>query len=157
MRLALYQPDIPQNTAAVLRLAACLGVAVDIIEPCGFFMDDRRLRRVGMDYLDRVEIERHRSWAAFRRRRADHGMGRLVLLTTRGERPHHGFAFRPDDVLVLGRESGGVPDEVHAAAAARLRVPMRPGLRSLNVALAAAVVLAEALGQTDGFPETPHD
>jgi tRNA (cytidine/uridine-2'-O-)-methyltransferase len=152
MRLALYQPDIPQNTAAILRLAACFAVPVDIIGPCGFHMDDRRLRRVGMDYLDRVEIARHASWPAFQRCRGD---GRLLLLTTHGDYPHHAFAFRAGDVLLLGRESAGVPPDVHAAADARLRVPMRPGLRSLNVALAAAVVLAEALRQTDGFPETP--
>jgi len=156
MRLALYQPDIPQNTGAILRLGACLGVAVDIIEPCGFVIDDRRLRRVGMDYLDRVAVRRHRSWAAFRRARAAEPGGRLILLTTRGACPHTEFAFAADDVLLLGRESAGVPDAVHAAADARLRVPMRPGLRSLNLALAAAVVLAEALRQTHGFPEDPR-
>ena len=149
MRLALYQPDIPQNTGAILRLGACLGVAVDIIEPCGFVIDDRRLRRVGMDYLDKVVVRRHRSWAAFRRAAA----GRLILLTTRSASPHTGFAFAADDILLLGRETAGVPDAVHDAADARLRVPMRPGLRSLNLALAAAIVLAEALRQTNGFPE----
>ncbi len=154
MRLALYQPDIPQNTGAILRLGACLGVAVDIIEPCGFKFDDRRLRRVGMDYLDQVAVCRHRSWAAFRR--AGEAGGRLILLTTRGACPHTEFAFAADDVLLLGRESAGVPDSVHAAADARLRVPMRPGLRSLNLALAAAIVLAEALRQTNGFPEDPR-
>lgn len=153
MRLALYQPDIPQNTGAILRLGACLGIPVDIIEPCGFVFDDRRLRRVGMDYLDRVEVRRHRSWAAFCRARVREGGGRLILLTTRGACPHTRFAFAADDVLLLGRESAGVPEPVHDAADARLRVPMRPGLRSLNVALAAAVVLAEALRQIDGFPE----
>ncbi|MFQ5953945.1 MAG: tRNA (cytidine(34)-2'-O)-methyltransferase [Kiloniellales bacterium] len=152
MRLALYQPDIPQNAGAILRLGACLGVAVDIIGPCGFLIDDRRLRRVGMDYLDQVELRRHRSWAAFQRARAEDGGGRLVLLTTRAECPYTAFAFRADDALLLGRESAGVPDEVHAAADARLCVPMRPGLRSLNVALAAAVVLGEALRQCNGFP-----
>ncbi len=149
MRLALYQPDIPQNTGAILRLGACLGVAVDIIEPCGFVLDDRRLRRVGMDYLDKVAVRRHRSWAAFRGAAA----GRLILLTTRSTCLHTGFAFAADDVLLLGRETAGVPDSVHEAADARLRVPMRPGLRSLNLALAAAIVLAEALRQTNGFPE----
>ncbi len=156
MRLALYQPDIPQNTGAILRLGACLGVAVDIIEPCGFKFDDRRLRRVGMDYLDQVAVRRHRSWAAFRRAGAGKAGGRLILLTTRGACPHTEFAFAADDVLLLGRESAGVPDAVHAAADARLRVPMRPGLRSLNLALAAAIVLAEALRQTNGFPEDPR-
>ncbi len=152
MRLALYQPDIPQNAGAILRLGACLGVAVDIIGPCGFVADDRRLRRAGMDYLDQVELSRHRSWAAYRRAREKDGGGRLVLLTTRAERPHTGFEFMADDALLLGRESAGVPDEVHAAADARLRVPMRAGSRSLNVALAAALVLGEALRQCDGFP-----
>ncbi len=149
MRLALYQPDIPQNTGAILRLGACLGVAVDIIEPCGFVIDDRRLRRVGMDYLDRVEVRRHRSWADFRTARARAGGGRLVLLTTRAEQPYTAFAFLPDDTLLLGRESAGVPDAVHASADARLRVPIRPGLRSLNVVMVGALVLGEALRQID--------
>ena len=149
MRLALYQPDIPQNTGAMLRLAACLGVGVDIIGPCGFLLDDRRLRRVGMDYLERVDITRHESWPAFR----DSGGGgrRLVLLTTRAATPYFRFAFTPCDTILVGRESAGAPDEVHAAAAATVRVPMVPGLRSLNVALAAAMVLGEALRQTGGF------
>ncbi len=151
MRLALYEPDIPQNTGAMLRLAACLGVAVDIIEPCGFLLDDRRLRRVGMDYLDRVELVRHSSWRAFRRTAAARRSGRLVLLTTGGETPYCRFAYHPDDTVLVGRESAGVPDEVHAAAAARVTIPMQPGLRSLNVALAAAMVLGEALRQTAGF------
>ncbi len=153
MRLALYQPDIPQNTAAVLRLCACLGVPVDIIEPCGFVLDDRRMRRVGMDYLDKVDIERHASWNAFRS-----GLGaanRLVLLTTGGEIPHTGFAYQVDDILLFGRESAGVPAAVHEAAQARLKVPLRPGLRSLNVAMTAAMVLGEALRQTDGYPGEP--
>ncbi len=152
MRCALYQPDIPQNAGAILRLAACLGVAVDVIEPCGFLLDDRRLRRAGMDYLDQVEMVRHRSWEDFLQAIEGDGGARLVLLTTRGEAAHTDFAFRPDDVLVLGRESAGVPDEVHQAAAARVRVPLRPGLRSLNVALTAAIVLGEALRQTQGYP-----
>ncbi len=122
MRLALFQPDIPQNAGALIRLGACLGVPVDIIEPCGFVLSDRRLRRAGMDYLGAAEATRHESWAAFRAACAPNG------------------------------ESAGAPDEVHAASAARLVVPMRPGLRSLNVALAAAMVLGEALRQTGGFP-----
>lgn len=152
MRLALYEPDIPQNTGAMLRLAACLGVEVDIIEPCGFLLDNRRLRRAGMDYLDRVDLRRHSSWQAFRRTagKAD-GAGRLLVLTTQGETPYCSFAYRPGDTVLVGRESAGVPDEVHAAAAARLIVPMRSGLRSLNVALAAAMVLGEAMRQTAGF------
>ena len=134
MRLALYQPDIPQNTGAVLRLAACMGVGADIIEPCGFVWSDRQLRRAGMDYLDRVSLTRHESWAAFLRQRA--GPGRLILLTTRGSIAHTEFAFGADDTLLLGRESAGVPDDVHAAADARIRVPLAAGARSLNVALA---------------------
>ena len=154
MRLALYQPDIPQNTGAVLRLAACLGVGVDIIEPCGFLLDDRRMRRAGMDYLEAVDWCRHPSWDAFRAEISrDAGNQRLILLTTGAEICHHEFAFTAQDVLLLGRETAGVPPEVHAAADARIRVPMRPGLRSLNQATAAALVLGEALRQTGGFPE----
>ena len=149
MRLALFQPDIPQNTGALLRLAACLDVAVDIIEPCGFLLDDRRLRRSAMDYLSAVTIRRHESWRRFRDAR---GESRLVLLTTAADRDYLDFAFQGGDVVLLGQESAGVPDEVHAAADARLRVPMAPGLRSINVALVGAMVLAEALRQTDGFP-----
>ncbi len=154
MRLALYEPDIPQNTGAILRLGACLGVAIDVIEPLGFVLDDRRLRRAGLDYLDRVELCRHASWERFLAARAP---GRLVLLTTRGSLPYHRFAFRADDTLLLGRESAGVPEAVHAAAEARLRIPLRPGLRSLNVALAAAMAVGEALRQTGLFPrEAEH-
>lgn len=151
MRLALFQPDIAQNAGTMLRLAACFGVAVDVIEPCGFAFDERRFRRAGMDYLDRVDLRRHSSWTAFMR---DEPRGRLVLLTTRAETTHTDFAFRPDDTLMVGQESAGVPPEVHDAVDARIRVPMATGLRSLNVALAAAVVLGEALRQTDGFPRT---
>ena len=152
MRLALYQPDIPQNTGAIIRLAACLGVGLDIIEPCGFVWSDRHLRRAGMDYLGRITPVRHPSWPAFRDARRAAG-GRLILLTTKGSIPHTRFAFQADDCLLLGRESAGVPDEVHDAADARIRVPMSAGLRSINVALAAAIVLGEALRQTDGFPK----
>lgn len=152
LRLALFQPDIPQNAGAILRLAACLGVAVDIIEPCGFVFADRHLRRAGMDYLNHVPLTRHPSWAAFRA--AANGPGaRLLLLTTRGTVTHAAFAFCAGDILLLGRESAGVPDEVHAAADAAIRIPMVPGLRSLNVATAAAIVLGEALRQTGGFAE----
>jgi len=150
MRLALYQPDIPQNAGAVLRLGACLGVAVDIVEPCGFVLDDRRLRRAGMDYIARAQWARHESWARYI---AARGPGRLVLLTTAGDLAYHRFAFRSDDTLLLGRETAGVPPEIHQAADARLRVPMAPGARSLNVALAAALVLGEALRQTGLIPE----
>ncbi len=148
MRLALYEPDIPQNCGTLLRLAACLGLAVDVIEPCGFVWDDRRLRRAGMDYLAEVEVRRHSSWTAYRANL----QGRLLLLTTRGQKAYAGFAFELGDSLLLGRESAGVPPEVHAAASECLKIPMRPGLRSINVALAAAMVLGEALKQTNGFP-----
>jgi len=149
MRLALFEPDIPQNAGTLLRLAACLGVAVDLIEPAGFILDDRRLRRAGMDYLDHVELTRHTSWEAYRRCPRP---GRLALLTTAGEIAYADFRFDADDTIMVGRESAGVPPEVHAAADARLVVPMRAGLRSINVALAAAMVLGEAMRQTGGFP-----
>jgi tRNA (cytidine/uridine-2'-O-)-methyltransferase len=149
MRLALYQPDIAQNAGTILRLGACLGVAVDIIAPAGFDMTDRALRRAGLDYLTQAEIARHASFADFEAARLASG-SRLILLTTRGETPYTGFAFRASDTLLLGRESDGVAEAVHRAADARLRIPMRAGLRSLNVAVAAGMVLGEALRQTDG-------
>jgi len=148
MRIALYQPDIAQNTGTILRLGACLGVAVDLIEPMGFAFPSQGLRRAALDYLDHVALTRHRSWPAFLAARP----GRLVLLTTAGDVPYTGFAFAPADVLLLGRESAGVPESVHAACAARVVIPMRPKLRSLNLAVACAMVLGEALRQTDGFP-----
>jgi len=148
MRLALYQPDIAQNTGTILRLAACMGVAVDLIEPAGFVLDDRHLRRAAMDYRDAVVLDRHISWQAFHAA----PRGRLVLLTTRAATSYVEAHFLPDDTLLLGRESAGVPDEVHAAAALSISVPMRPLLRSLNVAVAAAMVLGEALRQTRQFP-----
>lgn len=144
MRLALYQPDIPQNAGTILRLAACLGVAVDVIGPAGFDMSDRNLRRAGLDYLNHVEIARHRSFEAYRTQRS----GRLVLLTSAGDTAYTDFGFVHDDTLLLGRESAGVPESVHAIADARLRIPMRTGLRSLNIAVAAGIVLGEALRQT---------
>ena len=150
MRLALYQPDIPQNAGSLMRLCACLGVALDLIEPCGFLLTDRNFRRAGMDYLDMTRIHRHASWERFQEERDFRG--RLVLLTTKAAQPYTGFAFDRSDTLLVGRESAGVPDEVHAAADARLVIPMRPGLRSLNVAQAAAMVLGEALRQTGQFP-----
>ena len=152
MRLALYQSDIPQNAGTLMRLCACLGVGVEIVEPAGFPTGDRALRRAGLDYLDHVALSRHASFAAFEawRRRA---RLRLVLLSTRAETAYWDFSFAPSDVLMVGRESAGVPDAVHAAADARLKVPMRAGLRSLNVAVAAAMVLGEALRQTRSFPE----
>jgi tRNA (cytidine/uridine-2'-O-)-methyltransferase len=151
MRLALYQPDIPQNTGALLRLAGCFGVAVDLIEPLGFLMDDRRLRRAALDYAADLPVRRHASWEAFAAARASGS--RLVLMTTAGDAVLHGFAFAADDTILLGRESAGVPQAVHDAAAARLRIPLRAGARSLNVALAGAIALTEALRQTRLFPQ----
>lgn len=147
MRVALFQPDIPQNTGAVLRLAACLGIGVDVIEPSGFVWSDRRMKRAGMDYIEQVDLVRHRSWDTFRAQFT----GRLVLLTTQGATPYLDHRFEQTDTLLLGRESAGVPSDVHDTADARIRVPMAAGMRSLNVALAAAMVLSEALRQTDGF------
>ena len=153
MRLALYQPDIPQNTGTILRLAACLDVPVDVVGPTGFDMTDRSLRRAGLDYLDHVELNRHESFAAFQVwREALDPPSRLVLLTSRGRLTHVEFSFRATDVLLLGRESAGVPGAVHQTADATVRIPMRHGLRSLNIAVAAAIALAEALRQTGGLP-----
>jgi tRNA (cytidine/uridine-2'-O-)-methyltransferase len=149
MRVILYEPDIPQNVGTMLRLAACQGVAVDLIEPCGFPFDDRKLKRAGMDYLDQVELARHRSWRAYLDSAPE---GRLVLLTTKSDIRYPDFAFASSDRLMVGRETSGVPGDVAAAADARLRVPMRPGLRSINVALALAMVLGEALRQTGDLP-----
>lgn len=148
MRLALYQPDMPPNVGTLLRLAACLGVPVDVIEPCGFPYDDRRVRRAALDYLAHAEIVQHRSWDKFR---AAGRPGRIVLLTTRGDMPYVDFRFADTDTLMVGRESAGVPDDVAAAADARVVIPMMAGMRSLNVAVAAAMVLGEALRQTAGF------
>jgi tRNA (cytidine/uridine-2'-O-)-methyltransferase len=153
MRLALYQPDIPQNTGTILRLAACLGVPVDLIGPAGFDFSDRSFRRAGLDYLEHVDLTRHESFEAFERGRTLHTPpSRLVLLTTHAETAHFAFEFSDHDVLLLGRESAGVPAAVHEVADARVRIPVRAGLRSLNIAVAAAMVLGEALRQTDGFP-----
>jgi tRNA (cytidine/uridine-2'-O-)-methyltransferase len=151
-RLALFQPDIPQNAGALLRLAACLGIGLDVIEPCGFLWDERRMRRAGMDYAAQARVERHSGFAAFEAARRGGGR-RLVLLTTSGETRLDRFAFRPRDVIMVGRESAGVPPEVAAAADAALRIPMAGGMRSLNVALAATLALGLALRQLDGFPQ----
>ncbi len=153
MRLALFEPDIPQNLGAFIRLSACLGVPLDLIEPCGFPVDDKRIRRAAMDYYDLASIVRHASWSAFRR---DRQPGRLVLLTTAGAATFPGVAFAPDDTLLVGRESAGVPAAVHEAADLRLRIPLQTGARSLNVALAAAMVVSEALRQTSGFDALSH-
>jgi tRNA (cytidine/uridine-2'-O-)-methyltransferase len=148
MRLALFQPDIPGNVGAILRSCACFGVPVDLIEPLGFPWDDKRVRRAGMDYFDRVSIARHADWEAFRAATP----GRLVLLTSRGSVPVDTVAFDPGDVILMGSESAGAPPHVHDAADLRVRIPMEPGLRSLNVSVAAAVTLFEALRQTGGLP-----
>jgi len=148
LTLALYQPDIPQNVGAAMRLCACLGAGLEIIEPCGFIWDDRKIRQSAMDYYGACGLVRHASWRAFLGR--NQGKRRIVLLTTKTAEPYTGFAFAPDDVLLMGRESAGVPEEVHAAADARLTIPMQPGLRSLNVVNAAAMVMGEALRQTKG-------
>jgi tRNA (cytidine/uridine-2'-O-)-methyltransferase len=150
MRIALYEPDIPQNTGTILRLCACLRLEAHIIEPAGFPVTDRAFRRAGMDYLDQVAITRHGSFRAFEDWRGSERL-KLVLLTTAAERSYLDHDFRDDQVLLFGRESAGVPDAVHAAADGRLRIPMAEGLRSLNVAMAVALVAGEALRQTGGF------
>ncbi len=150
IRLALYQPDIAANTGAILRLGACFAVPVHIIHPAGFVLSERTLRRAGMDYLDRAERVEHIDWAEFETWVQSDG-GRLVALTTRGERRLPDFRFRADDILLLGRESAGLPEPVLAGAAARLRIPLQSGVRSLNIALAAGIATAEALRQTGGF------
>lgn len=150
MRIALFEPDIPQNTGAMLRLGACLGVAVDIIGQPGFVLSDAKLRRAGMDYVALARIARHTDFTAFRATLA--GPGRTILLTTRGDTDFRAVAYRPEDVLVLGSESAGVPDTIHAAVDLRATIPLAAGARSLNVATAAAIVLSEALRQTRGFP-----
>jgi tRNA (cytidine/uridine-2'-O-)-methyltransferase len=155
MRIALYEPDIPQNTGTILRLCACLGIGAHIIEPAGFPSSDRAFRRAGMDYLDVVAVMRHRSWRDFDewRRGECH---RLLLFTTAADRSYLDYGYRDNDILLFGRESAGLPQEVHAAADARLVIPMRPGLRSLNVAVAAAMAAGEALRQTGGMPGPPR-
>ena len=147
MRIALFQPDIPQNTGTILRLCACLDVATHIIEPAGFPVSDRHFRRAGMDYLDRVTIMRHDSWSKFVQWRND-GRYRLILFTTKGGCSYLDYRYGADDILLFGRESAGVPDDVVTAADARLVIPIQPGLRSLNVAMSAAMALGEALRQT---------
>jgi tRNA (cytidine/uridine-2'-O-)-methyltransferase len=154
MQIALFQPDIPQNTGTILRLCACLDVAAHIIEPAGFPVSDRHFRRAGMDYLDQVTIMRHDSWSKFRQWRNEAAC-RLVLFTTKASGSYLDYRYQAADILLFGRESAGVPDEVATAADARVAIPIRPGLRSLNVAVAAAMALGEALRQTGaGIQET---
>ncbi|MGI8527451.1 MAG: tRNA (cytidine(34)-2'-O)-methyltransferase [Pseudolabrys sp.] len=150
MRIALFQPDIAQNTGTILRLCACFGIEAHIIEPTGFPVSDRAFRRAAMDYLDRVSIVRHLDWAAFEQWRGGTG-ARLLLFTTAGAQPYLDFAYQDGDILLFGRESAGVPQVVHQAADARLLIPMRKDLRSLNVAMTAAMAAGEALRQTGGF------
>jgi tRNA (cytidine/uridine-2'-O-)-methyltransferase len=153
--LALFQPDIPGNTGTLLRLAACTGTVLNIVGPAGFRMDDQALRRAGMDYLEIAATRRHQGWDSFETwRRSEHR--RLVLLTTRATAPYHSFEFARDDLIMLGRESSGVPDLVHEAADHRLLIPMAVGARSLNMALSGAIVLGEALRQTGGWPPAPQ-
>jgi tRNA (cytidine/uridine-2'-O-)-methyltransferase len=151
MRIALYQPDIAQNTGAILRLAACLNVAVDIIGPAGFDISSRALRRAALDYFDKVDLRRHGAFTDFKQEIEGTGR-RLILLTTRADAAYHNIVFKNDDVILAGRESAGVPEEVHASVDLSVRIPMRPDLRSLNVAVSLAMVLGEALRQTGGFP-----
>jgi tRNA (cytidine/uridine-2'-O-)-methyltransferase len=149
VRIALFEPDIAPNVGTILRLAACLGVGVDVIEPCGFVWSEPKLRRAGMDYLDQVDLQRHTSWQRY----IDAARPkRLVLMTTRSAVRLPEFAFADGDTLLLGRESAGVPEDVHAAADARVAIPLMPGMRSLNVAVAAAIALGEALRQLGAFP-----
>ncbi|AQQ05446.1 tRNA methyltransferase [Roseibium algicola] len=152
--IALYQPDIPQNTGTILRLAACMGVTVHLIEPAGFPISDSALKRAGMDYLERAAMVRHISFAAFDDWRRSNKR-RLILLTTKSEVPYADFAFQPDDILMMGRESSGVPEDVHTLADARLTIPMADGMRSLNVAVSTGMVLGEALRQSGTFPKSP--
>lgn len=154
-QLALYQPDIPQNTGTILRLAACMGVTVHLIEPAGFPISDSALKRAGMDYLERASMRRHRSFADFELFRLTQNR-RLVLLTTKAETVYSEFEYRDDDILVLGRESTGVPTSVHELVDARLKIPMVEGLRSINVAVSAGMALGEALRQTGTFPKNAN-
>ncbi|MET3908217.1 tRNA (cytidine/uridine-2'-O-)-methyltransferase [Bradyrhizobium sp. S3.3.6] len=146
MQIALFQPDIPQNTGTILRLCACLGIAAHIIEPAGFPVSDRHFRRAGMDYLDHVSIVRHDSWSKFEEWRVGQG-NRLLLFTTKGATDYRDFRYQTSDILLFGRESAGVTDAVVEAADARLVIPITPGLRSLNVAMSAAMAAGEALRQ----------
>ncbi len=149
MRIALFEPEIAGNVGAILRLGACLGAAVDLIEPLGFAWDDRRVRRAAMDYIDHVTIARHASFDAFR---ASIGSSRLVLFSTKTSQSAYEFAFRADDVLLFGKESAGVPQAVSDSCEARIRLPMRPEVRSMNLATSAALALGEALRQTATLP-----
>lgn len=155
MRLALFQPDIPQNTGTLMRFCACLDLPMDIIEPCGFIFNDKAMQRAGMDYLGMVNYRRHSSWKDFLRCREEHPdeYGRIVLMTTHASKPYTEFSFQPNDVILMGRESAGVPQEVHRQADARIVIPMNENARSINVAVSAVMVVGEGLRQIDGFPK----
>lgn len=148
MRIALFQPDIPQNTGTLIRMAVCLGLPVDIIEPCGFIFDDKGLKRAGMDYLEKADLTRHVSWDEFLKNRAP---GRLILCTTKSSTSYTDFTYHPDDIILMGRESCGAPEEVHQTVDGRVRIPMMPEERSLNIALSCAIVTGEAMRQTGLF------
>jgi len=148
IKLALYQPDIPQNTGSMLRLAACMGISVDIIEPCGFVWNEKKMRRAGMDYLDHVPIQRHSSWEVYNK----NPRKRLILMSTKAATPYMDFKFELGDTLLMGRESAGAPEEVHSAADERIIIPMVAEMRSINVAMSAAMVIGEALRQLNAFP-----
>ena len=150
LRLALFEPDIPQNTAALLRTCGCLGVPCEIIEPCGFIFSNKYMRRVGMDYLDKVALTHHKDWDTFK---TNYPGDRRILLTTKVAKPYTAFNFRRGDALVMGSETAGAPDFVHAEVEERLTIPMMPGMRSLNIVVSAAIVVAEALRQFDAFPK----
>jgi tRNA (cytidine/uridine-2'-O-)-methyltransferase len=149
MRIALFQPEIAGNVGAVLRLGACMGIGIDVIEPTGFVFSDARMKRAGMDYIDQAEMVRHSDWTAFQAQ----VQGRLILLTTKGDVPLYDMAFEPDDVLMFGRESAGVPAEVAAYCAARVRIPIMASARSLNLSVSAGIAVAEALRQTGELPQ----
>lgn len=155
MRLALFQPDIPQNTGTLLRLGACLDLPIDIIEPCGFIFNEKNLKRAGMDYLNLVSYKRHNSWQDFLEHRASNPKeyGRIILMTTKASIPYTDFKFEPNDIILMGRESAGVPESVHKLADARLIIPMNANARSINVAISAVMVIGEALKQTNLFPK----
>lgn len=155
MRLALFQPDIPQNTGTLLRLGACLDLPIDIIEPCGFIFNERAMKRAGMDYLNLANYRRHNSWQDFLEYREQHPeeYGRLILMTTKASIPYTDFKFKSNDIILMGRESAGVPDSIHQMVDSRLIIPMNQNARSINVAVSAVMVIGEALRQTNLFPK----
>lgn len=149
MKIAMYQPDIPQNCGAMMRLCACMNVSLDIIEPCGFLWAERKIRQSAMDYYDKASITRHSSWEAFQE--CYQGKARIILMSTKASQPYPDFAFQENDILLAGRESAGVPENVHESSDARVFIPMKQGLRSLNIVNATSMILGEALRQTDLF------